>query len=241
MIKTFEEFNSKMLCESKSKFIKKELIYSDNPKYKNDCICKTWEDVVKLFSHPKYNVQCVLSRKGYGSWMTGEDVTVLDAIEGNAEYGDYITITIEKLYSEEYNAILIQKNYKEHDEESYEYIFPLNDKGITYMSKQERHFGSDLNDDVSRYFINIEYDIFDVFNLIDNKYIKKIKSVKTKKEIDSILDKAFKALTREQYSVILSAALCREIELELWEPIYNGETIIQDLSDKFGFEYFTEN
>ena len=234
MIKTFDEFSGKMLYENKSKIIKNVLIYSDHPKYKNDCVCKTWEDVVKLFSHSKYNVHYIARQNG---WHVEYENTVLDAIEDMTDQGDYITITIEKLYREEYNGILITRNYEGHDEESWDYIFPITDKGISYISKWPR---SDF-DEISRYFINIEYDIFDVFNPIDNKYIKKIKSLKTKKEIDNILDKAFKALSREQYSVMMSAALCREIELGLWEPIYNGETIIQDLSDKFGFEYFTEN
>lgn len=240
MIKTFEEFKGKMLCESKSKFIKKELIYSDHPKYKDDGICKTWEDVIKLFSHPKYNVRCVLT-KGHSTWMAiSEDETLLDVIEERAERSDYITIIIEKLYDEEYNCIRVISHYKGYNEESYDNIFPINDKGISYISQLSRKFGDNLND-VSRYFINIGYDIFDVFNLIDNKYIKKIKSVSSKEDINKILDNAFKSLTREQYSIILSAALCREIELGIWDPTYNGETIIQDLTDRFNFEYFTEN
>lgn len=240
MIKTFEEFKGKMLCESKSKFIKKELIYSDHPKYKDDGICKTWEDVIKLFSHPKYNVQCVSKVKG---WHMPNDKTVLDLIEEFADYGDYITITIQKDYFEEYNGICIETYYK--DESHTHWLYPLTDKGISYISQHENNFGfnSDSNFDYisSRYFINIGYDIFDVFNLIDNKYIKKIKSVSSKEDINKILDNAFKSLTREQYSIILSAALCREIELGIWDPTYNGETIIQDLTDRFNFEYFTEN
>lgn len=242
MIKTFEEFKGKMLCESKSKFIKKELIYSDYPGHKDDGICKTWEDVIKLFSHPKYNVRCVLSH-GSGRWMAiSEDETLLDVMEENADRADYITIEIEKIYGEEYNCIRVIRHYKGHDKEieGYDNIYPINDKGISYISQRSRESGDDLND-VSRYFINIGYDIFDVFNLIDNKYIKKIKSVSSKEDINKILDNAFKSLTREQYSIILSAALCREIELGIWNPTYNGETIIQDLTDRFNFEYFTEN
>ena len=239
MIKTFDEFNGEMLCESKSKFIEKELIFSDHPKYKDDGICKTWDEVLKLFSHPKYNVQCVKA-KGSGTWRMLEGETVLDAIEEDIENGDYIIITIEKEYREEYNSIVIEKYYNDDPNEDCEYIYPINDKGVSYISQLSRQFG-DYLDFISKYFINIEYDIFDVFNLVDNKYIKKIKSVSSKEDINKILDKAFKSLTREQYSIILSAALCREIELGIWEPTYNGETIIQDLTDRFNFEYFTEN
>ena len=241
MIKTFEEFNGEMLCESKSKFIKKELIYSDHPKYKDDGICKTWEDVQKLFSHPKYNVRWVDSRNNRWYFPQVDDKTVLDEIEERAENGDYITIEIKTHeYNEEYNCIVITKHYKNEGEYVNE-IFLINDKGISYIYQRTRDFGNDVIDDLGRFIINIGYDIFDVFNLVDNKYIKKIKSVSSKEDINKILDNAYKSLTREQYSIILSAALCREIELGIWEATYNGETIIQDLTDRFNFEYFTEN
>lgn len=243
MIKTFEEFKGKMLCESKSKFIKKELIYSDHPKYKDDGICKTWEDVIKLFSHPKYNINCV--KYGYNSWWeANEDETVLDAIEDICDEGDhvkYITIKIGKLPDNDCNGIIIEKyndtDYRWVDE----WIFPVDKKSIDTILHGKSNRSSRDIDIIKYYFTNIGYDIFDVFNLIDNKYIKKIKSVSSKEDINKILDNAFKSLTREQYSIILSAALCREIELGIWDPTYNGETIIQDLTDRFNFEYFTEN
>jgi hypothetical protein len=245
MIKTFEEFNGEMLCESKSKFIKNELIYSDHPKYKDDGICKTWEDVIKLFSHPKYNINCV--KYNHGSWWeANEDETVLDAIEDICDEGDhvkYITIKIGKLPDNDCNGIIIEK-YSDSDSEFRwvdDWIFPVDKKSIsTILGRKSNRSSRDI-DIVKYYFTNIGYDIFDVFNLIDNKYIKKIQSISSKEDINKILDNAFKSLTREQYSIILSAALCREIELGIWEPTYNGETIIQDLTDRFNFEYFTEN
>ena len=58
MIKTFEEFNNDILCEKytpkKPKVIEKLDIYSKT----GGGICETWDDVLKLFSNPKYNVRC---------------------------------------------------------------------------------------------------------------------------------------------------------------------------------------
>ena len=242
MIKTFEEFNGEMLCESKSKFINKELIFSDHPKYKTDGICKTWEDVQKLFSHPKYNINCVKYDNIW--WEINEDETVLDAIEDICDGGSfvkYITIKIGKMPDSDCNCIIIEEYSDSEDNWRNEWIFLVDKKNISdILGRKSYRSGHDL-DIVKYYFTNIGYDIFDVFNLIDNKYIKKIKSVSSKEDINKILDNAFKSLTREQYSIILSAALCREIELGIWEPTYNGETIIQDLTDRFNFEYFTEN
>jgi hypothetical protein len=66
MIKTFEEFNNDILCEAyttiKPKVIKELNIYSESD---NNGICKTWEDVLKLFSNPKYNVACASSTITY--------------------------------------------------------------------------------------------------------------------------------------------------------------------------------
>lgn len=63
MIKTFEEFNSDILCEKytpkKAKVIEKLDIYSKT----GGGICKTWDDVLKLFSNPKYNVRCAYPYK----------------------------------------------------------------------------------------------------------------------------------------------------------------------------------
>ena len=62
MIKTFEEFNNDILCESnelkRPKVIKDLIIYSEYDG--DDCVCKTWEDVLKLFSNPKYNIKCAI-------------------------------------------------------------------------------------------------------------------------------------------------------------------------------------
>ena len=139
------------------------------------------------------------------------------------------------------NCIIIEEYSDSEDNWRNEWIFLVDKKNISdILGRKSYRSGHDL-DIVKYYFTNIGYDIFDVFNLIDNKYIKKIKSVSSKEDINKILDNAFKSLTREQYSIILSAALCREIELGIWDPTYNGETIIQDLSDRFNFEYFTEN
>jgi hypothetical protein len=64
MIKTFEEFNNDILCEAyipqKPKVIEDLTIYS---KADNNGICKTWNDVLKLFSNPKYNVKCASPHK----------------------------------------------------------------------------------------------------------------------------------------------------------------------------------
>lgn len=243
MIKTFKEFNGEMLCESKSKFIKQELIYSDHPKYKDDGICKTWEDVQKLFDHPKYNINCVKYTDG-SWWEANEDETVLDAIEDICDEGShvkYITIKIKKMPDSDCNGVFIEKYTNTDYHWVDEWVFPVDKKSIYDILGRKSNRSSRDIDIVKDYFTNIGYDIFDVFNLIDNKYIKKIKSVSSKEDINKILDNAFKSLTREQYSIILSAALCREIELEIWEPTYNGETIIQDLTDRFNFEYFTEN
>jgi hypothetical protein len=64
MIKTFEEFNNDILCEAyipqKPKVIEDLTIYS---KTDNNGICKTWNDVLKLFSNPKYNVKCASPHK----------------------------------------------------------------------------------------------------------------------------------------------------------------------------------
>lgn len=71
MIKTFEEFNDDFLCEAnelkRPKVIKDLIIYSKHDG--DDCVCKTWEDVLKLFSNPKYNIKCAIPytriEKGY--------------------------------------------------------------------------------------------------------------------------------------------------------------------------------
>lgn len=63
MIKTFEEFNSDILCEKYTpknpKVIEKLDIYSKT----GEGVCKTWDDVLKLFSNPKYNVRCAYPYK----------------------------------------------------------------------------------------------------------------------------------------------------------------------------------
>ena len=77
--------------------------------------------------------------------------------------------------------------------------------------------------------------------MILNKYIKKIQSISSKEDIDSILKNAFKSTTQEQYSIISACTLCREIELGIWEPTdINGEDIIKAIEERFGITYSTE-
>ena len=230
MIKTFEEFNGEMLCESKSKIIENEFIYSDNPEYQDrEGICKTWDEVLKLFSHPKYNVQCAIyTDREWRKW----DDNVLDTIKDITKDCKYKLIEIYE------GGVSIEVyNKSEHNIDYAVWIYPLNGNGI---SRKKKTYWYSF-DEISKLIFKIEYDIFDDYNIRENKYIQKIKSVSSKEDINKILDNAFKSTTREQYSIILSAALCREIELGIWEPTYNGETIIQDLTDRFNFEYFTEN
>ena len=93
----------------------------------------------------------------------------------------------------------------------------------------------------SKYRLMIEQDIFDDSDTITNKYIKKIQSTSSKEDIDSILNNAFKATNRDQYSVIYGYSLCREIELGIWEPTdIKGEEIIKAFGERFGFDYFKE-
>ena len=59
MIKTFEEFLCEGYKHKRPKVITKLEIYSDDFVY-DDSICKTWDDVIRLFSNPKYNVPCAM-------------------------------------------------------------------------------------------------------------------------------------------------------------------------------------
>ena len=87
MIKTFEEFNNDILCEKYTpknpKVIKKLKIYSKA----GGGICETWDDVLKLFSNPKYNVRCAYpytqteKRRAYGAYFGPNDSIPFENIE----------------------------------------------------------------------------------------------------------------------------------------------------------------
>lgn len=70
MIKTFEEFLCEGYKHKRPKVITNLEIYSDDF-VNDDNICKTWDDVIRLFSNPKYNVPCAMEFC-YDTWKNWE-------------------------------------------------------------------------------------------------------------------------------------------------------------------------
>jgi hypothetical protein len=73
-------------------------------------------------------------------------------------------------------------------------------------------------------------------------YIKKIKSALSKDELKAITYDACTSsrLTRKQYDKLISYAVCREIELGVWEYLDkfpDKATALKMAQEKFGIKY----
>lgn len=230
--------------------IKDLILYDDYPTSDNKPN-RTWEEAIQILSNPKYNVKCAvlrLEKNSYGKYKYIYDYKEYRYNNDDVRREDSIVEEIERIqnfnkgvYKARYKRIAIYDGaiiYTAQIKGHGEYMFlmaPLNEQGKE-IKKWE-------NEDIfdPKYRIVIEQDIFDDSDTTTNKYIKKIQSVSSKEDIDSILKNAFKSTTQEQYSIISACTLCREIELGIWEPTdINGEDIIKAIEERFGITYSTE-
>jgi predicted secreted protein len=73
-------------------------------------------------------------------------------------------------------------------------------------------------------------------------YIKQIKSATTKDELQKITYNAFCSddITKKQYDKIVANAVCREIELGIWQYLNrypDKEIALQEAQKQFGIKY----
>jgi predicted secreted protein len=73
-------------------------------------------------------------------------------------------------------------------------------------------------------------------------YIKQIKSVTTKDELQKITYNAFCSddITKKQYDKIVANAVCREIELGIWQYLNrypDKEIALKEAQKQFGIKY----
>lgn len=160
MIKTFEEFNSDILCEKytpkKAKVIEKLDIYSKT----GGGICKTWDDVLKLFSNPKYNVRCAYP---------------YETIEKRRIWGTFEFEKIEVTYWHKYDDTLLEvlKNF---DDIIKIYIYegiihviygkPNHEKSINLyiLTKYGKSAGKTTDISKTQYHIKIREDLLEWYN-----------------------------------------------------------------------------
>lgn len=230
--------------------IKDLILYDDYPTSDNKPN-RTWEEAIQILNNPKYNVKCAvvrLHKSNYGKYKFIYDYKEYRYNNEDVRKEDSVVEEIERIQS--FNkgtykpkckkisiidgAIVYVAQIKGHGEYKW-LIVPLNDQG----KKAKAWENEDILD--PKYRIGIEKDIFDNSETTIGKLLQKIKAATSKENIDKILDDAIKSTTREQYSMILSYSLCREIELGIWEPTdINGEDIIKAIEERFGITYSTE-
>ena len=150
MIKKFEQFIGEMLSND-THILKNKLIYS-NILGDEGGICKTWDDVLKLFAHTKYNVPCIVHSEDNWSWHKAN--SILDVIKRDVEGSDEITITIDN------GIIYIDGVFRNTKFPEYSLsIYVLNAKGISATVGNGGTVSTfrELTDD--RFVLKIGYDI----------------------------------------------------------------------------------
>jgi hypothetical protein len=257
MIKTFKEFNKLYEGDNKQNdnVIKDLTLYNDFPKdeYKTNI---SWEEAIEIIRNSKYNVKCVLmgtdkyTRYDWSAPYEFEYKNKTYRYRKTIHRNDSIIDEIERLNKitrPAYKKICICEGIIEYTilykSRRHTYlIIPLNEQG----RKIKR---ADVELLSPKYLIRIENDILDGYNVEnienfendENRYINKIMSSTSKEDIDIILNNAFKATNREEYSSIYIHSLCRELELGILYPTdINGKEIINAFEEIFGFDYFKE-